>query len=73
MKVEELKEVLEENEILYRYNDTLRLWQVMIDDVIVYIAPKTLELLNIDEFGVYLSTQMMLGIANISQKEITLH
>lgn len=72
MNVEELKEVLEENGILYRYNDTLRLWQVMVDDVIVYIAPKTLELLSIDDFGVYLSSKMIVGLSLVDNY-ITLH
>lgn len=72
MKVEELKEVLEDSGIMYRYNDTLRLWQVMIDDVIIYIAPKTLELLHIDELGVYISIQAELGM-NRLEKEATIH
>jgi hypothetical protein len=60
MKVDELKEVLDQHNIFYRYDGMMKLWQIIVDDLSVYISPQNLEVLNKDMFPLYLNKELVL-------------
>ncbi|CAB4124183.1 hypothetical protein UFOVP49_48 [uncultured Caudovirales phage] len=57
------------------YNSGLKLWQIFVDDLVLYIAPKTLEgFASRDELEAFISNTMVDKIENgLVSEEIPLH
>ena len=74
MKAQELIDILTELGVLVVFNNNLRLWQIMIDDLIFYLTPQDLESFNREDLEMYMTKSMVTSLASGKcTGEISLH
>jgi hypothetical protein len=73
MNIDSIKEMLDRFEIFYRFDETLNLWLISLDDVIIYLLQKDLEELSLKEFEVYFSSKVVVAAATQSEKIPSIH
>ena len=57
--------------ILYKYDEVMKLWLIFLDDVTIYVSPREIEYLTMEEFKLYFGK---LILENRSESEqITIH
>lgn len=59
MKVEELEEILQSSGLFYKYDNVLKLWQIIIDDLVLYIHNAQVEELTINKLNVIFGQQIL--------------
>ena len=74
MLFEEITPTLEQLGILFKYDEIMKLWLVFLDDMTVYVAPKEIESLSVNEFKYYFAQQIQqYASKNLIEKETTFH
>lgn len=74
MLFEEITPTLEQLGILFKYDEIMKLWLVFLDDMTVYVAPKEIESLSVNEFKYYFAQQIQqYASKNLIEKQTTFH
>ena len=64
MKAQELIDILTELGVLVVFNNNLRLWQIMIDDLIFYLTPQDLESFTREDLEMYMTKSMVTSLVS---------
>lgn len=71
MKTEELEQILDSNGFFYRYDNTLKSWQLVFDDMIVLLPKTVVEKSNTEQIKLLIGQQILQLL--VSQEKITVH
>jgi hypothetical protein len=74
MTFKEIEPMFQDLGIFYKYDEIMKLWLIFLDDITVYVDPREIEYLTMEEFRLYFGKLILQqSILSPEDEEITIH